>query len=111
MLIILYRIPYSHNMINIKRICLFVIFAVIITPIYAESKIKSYAFSISPIIGGLYGVSEEIVYKDPNSKRLESELLWDLKPLFYAGLAADFGPTDFFAKHGFSEVSTPKISL
>ena len=101
MLINIDVIPYSHCMTIIRRMSFFVIVAfAFLNPIFAELKIKDYSFSVSPKVGVIYGQSEEIVYKYPNSRRYESELLWDLKPLFYAGLSADFGPSNPFARHG-----------
>ena len=66
-----------------------------------KAETSNYSFSIAPIFGFLYGQAEEIVYKDANSDVYMSELLWDLKPLFYAGLKASFGPRNYFDKSGF----------
>jgi outer membrane protease len=84
---------------NIGKIAAFVIFVCIfLPPVFAES---GYEFSVTPSIGMLYGQAKEIVYKNPYSEMLESELQWNIKPLLYAGLAADFGPLDNFGRHGF----------
>ena len=72
----------------------------------------SYGFTLSPYIGILYGHSEEIVYKTaPYQNLYESELLWDLKPLVYAGLGADFGPLDSSWKKGFAAALSFKAGL
>jgi outer membrane protease len=85
---------------NIGKITLFVILiCLFLPPVFAES---GYEFFITPSIGMLYGQAKEIVYKNPpRSDMLESELQWNIMPLFYAGLAADFGPVNNFTRHGF----------
>jgi outer membrane protease len=84
---------------NIGKITAFVIFiCLFLSPVFAES---GYEFSIAPSIGMLYGQAKEIVYKDSASSDFLSELQWNIKPLFYAGLAADIGPVNNFAQHGF----------
>jgi outer membrane protease len=68
-------------------------FFVILTPLYAgEQKKSSHAFSLSAELGMLYGTSYEIVYYSPSGRRYLSELQWNLKPLFFAGLSAAFAP-------------------
>jgi outer membrane protease len=49
-----------------------------------------YTFSVTPIAGLLYGQVEEIVYRASVGEEYLSELLWDLKPLFYFGSALNF---------------------
>ena len=89
-------------MTSIKKTALLVIIiALSISPAFSEGKSGTYGFSVSPLFGVLYGQAEEIVYKYSNADTYLSELLWDLKPLFYAGLALGFGPRDPFAKSGF----------
>jgi outer membrane protease len=48
-----------------------------------------YTFSVSPVVGFLYGQGKEIVYQDEKSDTYLSELLWDIKPLVYSGLVLD----------------------
>ena len=93
-------------MTTIKLICVFVSAVFLVpNPVYAGdsdgSNTRTYSFSVSPVISVLYGQSEEIVYKNKNTSLYESELLWDIKPLLYAGLGADIGPVDIFRNHGF----------
>jgi outer membrane protease len=59
---------------------------------YAEKEKSSYAFSVSAETGILYGTSHEIVYDHTSSQRYLSELQWNIKPLFFAGLSAELGP-------------------
>jgi outer membrane protease len=87
-------------MATIKKISILVILSVLFL-IHAEAETGKMSFSISPAAGFLYGHAEEIVYRYPNRDLYTSELLWDLKPLFYAGLAADLGPANPFRQHGF----------
>ena len=83
-----------------------------LSPVNAEAVNGSYGFTLSPSIGILYGHSEEIVYNDPPRQNLYmSELLWDLKPLLYAGLGADFQPRDPASRQGFAAALSFKAGL
>jgi outer membrane protease len=87
---------------NIGKITLFVIFiCLFLPPVFAEEKQSGFGFSIASYIGMINGQANEIVYKNSYSDSFYSELQWDLATLFYAGLAADFGPVNNFAQHGF----------
>jgi outer membrane protease len=50
----------------------------------------AYTLSSSASFGFLYGQSEEQVYKD--AETLLSQLLWDMKPLFYYGSVLELSP-------------------
>jgi outer membrane protease len=63
---------------------------------------SAYAFSAVPTIGLFWGKAKEILYKYPDAKTPVSQLLWDLKPLVYAGTDLEFGPRDPFIKNGVS---------
>jgi outer membrane protease len=90
---------FSYLMISIKKIGVLVsIAAIYLTPVYAETRANR--FTILPTVGFLYGHAEEIVYKFPNRDLYYSELLWDLKPLFYVGLTADYCLRDPFQQKG-----------
>ncbi|MDR0583838.1 MAG: omptin family outer membrane protease [Treponema sp.] len=63
---------------------------------------RRYSLGISPQFGMVYGQVEEIVYSGGKTKNeLLSQLLWDMKPLFYCGVLLDFGRTDPMEKWGF----------
>ncbi|MDR2142742.1 MAG: omptin family outer membrane protease [Treponema sp.] len=68
---------------------------------YAEEKKSSYVFSVSAELGILYGTSYEIVYDSSSSQRYLSELQWNIKPLLFAGLSAEFGPKNPLDKFSF----------
>jgi outer membrane protease len=99
--------------ITIKKIgVLVILIAFFLSPAFAEAVNGSSGFTLSPNIGILYGHSEEIVYKPaPNQNLYQSELLWDLKPLLYVGLGADFGPLDSSKKQGFAAALSFKAGL
>jgi outer membrane protease len=59
--------------------------------LWAEEKGPDYVFTYSASLGLLYGQGEEIVYKNGGGDTYLSELLWDLKPLFYHQSVLDFG--------------------
>jgi outer membrane protease len=75
-------------------------------PLVAETEAPvprqfPYTFSVGASTGFLYGQGEEIVYKYENSDVYLSQLLWDLKPLFYVGSALSFSRRDPGEKLGF----------
>jgi outer membrane protease len=49
-----------------------------------------YTFSAAASAGLIYGQGEEIVYKNPGNDSYLSQLLWDMKPLFYVGSSLNF---------------------
>ena len=99
-------------MASIRKIALLVIITALSeAPAFSEGKTGIYAFSVSPLLGILYGQSEEIVYKSSDKDTYLSELLWDIKPLFYAGLALNFGPRDPFTHSGFFADGSLKVGL
>jgi outer membrane protease len=84
-----------------KSIAALAVFVIIASGLYTEEEKKSaYAFSAGAESGILYGVSCEIVYASASSQRYLSELQWNIKPLFFAGLFAELvprNPLDGFA--------------
>ena len=112
MLLFSWRMPYSHGMTTIGKISLLVILAALFLPPVCTAAFPiGYGFSVSPLVGFLYGQAEELVYKDSKTNQYLSELLWDLKPLIYSGVAADFGPVDPFGRHGFISAFSFKLGL
>jgi len=78
-----------------RILTVFTVFVIIIFrafPVQAQIN-KDYSLSLSPQSGLLYGHAEEIVYPPPDAKApLLSQLLWDMKPVFYYGFLMDFSP-------------------
>jgi outer membrane protease len=68
-------------------------------PPSAQSE-RNYTFSVSPQGGLLWGQGEEQVYRDSSSDDLLSQLLWDMKPLWYLGAALDFSQREPSKKWG-----------
>jgi len=92
----------------VKNITVFAVLVIIIycaQPVFSqEEQTASYAFSISPQFGFIYGQAEEIVYPSPKDNykaELLSQLLWDIKPVFYYGLAMDFSRAQPMTRWGF----------
>ena len=97
---------------TIKKICVLVsIIFSSLAPACAQTQPERYGFSISPLLGILYGQGEEILYKYPGRDQYASQLLWDLKPLVYTGLAVDFGPRNPFLDSGFIAAGSLKFGL
>ncbi|MDR1149022.1 MAG: omptin family outer membrane protease [Spirochaetaceae bacterium] len=70
-----------------------------------------YTFSISSFFGIKYGHAEEIVYKDSGTDAKLSQLLWNIKPLFYWGAAFDFFQRNPMARWGFFANATLQAGL
>jgi outer membrane protease len=67
-----------------------------------EEPKKAYTLSSSTSFGTFYGQAEEIVYVSSFFKSATlSELLWDIKPVFYYGLSLDFSRNQPMEKWGF----------
>jgi len=63
----------------------------------------AYAFTVEPSFGFLWGRGEEIVYAEnptPVMNQYTSQLLWDIKPLVYFGVEAEYGPRHPWETHG-----------
>jgi outer membrane protease len=67
----------------------------------AAGKKSSYTLSIAALTGFLYGRAEEIVYLNETSDTYLSQLLWDMKPLFYAGTSLKVSPVKPLERFGF----------
>jgi outer membrane protease len=61
---------------------------------------NEYGFSLTAETGIIYGTSYEISYHG-NSSQYTSELQWDIKPLWYVGLATEYGPKEASKDDGF----------
>jgi len=101
-----------------KNIAIFIcfvimLFASVINPVYCEEHSKRYAFSIEPHFGIVYGQSFEAVYPTPGYHKAEllSELIWDMKPVFYAAFKLDFGRRDPMSAPGFYSSLNFKIGF
>ena len=68
-----------------------------------EADKRSYVFSIGPQFGIVYGQAFEFVYPVPGTTKGEllSELIWDMKPVFYFGVQMDYSRADIMESSGF----------
>ena len=64
-------------------------------------KNRSYGFSIGQQFGFVDAQAVEIVYPKQTEVKYLSELLWNMKPLYYMGILAEFGLDDIMSKAGF----------
>jgi outer membrane protease len=102
---------YSHTIKNIPAFIFFVIiFYVFLTAAnqkaYPQSqagfgKDSRFSFSVYPLAGILYGQAEEIAYRNPEDADYFSRLLWDIKPLAYAGAGLSFSMNELRDAPGF----------
>jgi outer membrane protease len=70
-----------------------------------------YRISLSATVGMLTGQAEEIVYKYAERDDKMSQLLWDLKPMVYAGSALSFSRSDPLAGPGVTLDLSVKFGL
>jgi outer membrane protease len=72
-------------------------------PIYCqEQSERNYGFSLGGMFGIVHGQAREYVYPVTNTThKYLSELLWDMKPVFYLGIQADFGRRNLMSAPGF----------
>jgi outer membrane protease len=78
---------------------------------HGQAGDSPYTFSISSFFGIKHGQAEEIVYRDSKTDAKLSELLWDIKPLFYWGAAFEFSRRDPMARWGFFANATLQAAL
>ena len=71
----------------------------------------NHVLNLNPLTGVLIGRSEEFLFKYKNSDQYVSELLWDLKPLFYLGLGLEYCPGKPFERDSFFAAGSVKIGL
>jgi outer membrane protease len=81
--------------------CLVIIFSGTQAITAQERSDNPYAISLGYQFGFLYGQAEEIVYPSDTVAPLLSQLLWDIKPVFYNGLQLDFSRINPLLKWGF----------
>jgi len=102
-----------------RIITFFAFLVIILFPVYAQdtdnfeddfnssnvnpTKSKTYGFSIGIQFGFIYGQAFEYVYPLDNDTKgsLLSELIWDMKPVLYYGIKADFGKVNPYVSPGF----------
>lgn len=70
-----------------------------------------YTFSVTPIVGLLYGQGKEIVYQSNYNDSYLSELNWDIKSLVYFGSTLDVFRTNSREKPGFAGSLSMKFGL
>ncbi|MCL2229491.1 MAG: omptin family outer membrane protease [Treponema sp.] len=72
-----------------------------IKPVYCHSQTNDYNnFSLGTFFGAVYGHSEELVYPTNTPAELYSELLYDMKPVLYAGIQVEYGRTNLMRNPG-----------
>jgi len=88
---------------NITAFAVLVIMIVCVRPAFSqEEQAASYAFSTWTRAGMLFGQTEELVYPSSAYKaEWLSQLLWDVKPVFYYGLTLDFARARPLTQWGF----------
>ena len=72
---------------------------------------SEYGFSMGILSGVVYGQAVELVYPSNTKGKYLSELLWDMKPVFYMGLQADFNRVNLMSKPGFFASASFKVGF
>jgi outer membrane protease len=93
-----------------KSIAVFPVFVCLILHSLAAEP-SPYSLSISPQFGFLYGRGEEQVYRDADSDKLLSQILWDLKPLCYGGIKLEFARRNPLEETGVFSVLSMKFGI
>jgi outer membrane protease len=70
-----------------------------------------HRISLSADAGTIIGKAQEIVYKYADKDDMESELLWDLKPMIYTGSTLSFSGSDPLAGFGLALDLSVKFGL
>ncbi|MDR2068517.1 MAG: omptin family outer membrane protease [Spirochaetaceae bacterium] len=76
-----------------KKVFLFGLSVVMVLALQSQeisTKWNDHTLFLGASVGLLNGTSEEIVYRDSKTRNKLSELLWDLKPLVYLGVDANY---------------------
>jgi len=78
-----------------------------------ETGNRNYSFSFGTQFGFAHGQAFEIVYPVPGDTKGEllSELIWDMKPIFYLGAQFDFERVDIMSAHGFFTSLSAKFGI
>jgi outer membrane protease len=97
-----------------KNITVFAVLVIILRPL---APALENSFSIAPRFGLFYGQAEEIVYPSrtnyplKSSKDLLSQLLWDMKPVYYYGILLDYSQTKPMERWGFFSSLSTKTAI
>jgi len=76
-----------------------------------EHNTHKYSFRIARLFGVIYGQSIELVYPTFTMGEYLSELLWDVKPVFYLGLNVDYGQQNIMDRLGVFVSASVKIGI
>jgi len=84
-----------------RKNILIIIFCIVLTkPLYAQIlNFENHDVSLQVKTGFLIGTAYEILYNTSHSSDYISELQWNMKPLWYLGIAAEYGPSDPLANN------------
>jgi len=66
-----------------------------------EKRQRRYGASIGVHLGFIYGKSIELVYPTDTKGKYLSQLLWNMKPLYYSGINIDVGLNDIMSGKGY----------
>ncbi|MCL2174536.1 MAG: omptin family outer membrane protease [Treponema sp.] len=72
---------------------------------------RKYEYIIAPFFGVIHGQSTELVYPVITKGELLSELIWDIKPVFYLGLKFDAGRRNIMEGLGVFASAAVKIGI
>jgi len=92
-----------------RIVTVFAVFVIIFcrAPVVQAQESQAYSFTLCPQFGLFYGHVEEMVFPTSDTKAdLLSQLLWEMKPVFYYGFLMDFSPLRQMERWGlFSDLS------
>jgi outer membrane protease len=90
-----------------------VVFVIIFccAPVAQAQVIRGYSFSLCPQFGLFYGHAEEIVYPYDTKADLLSQLLWNMKPVYYYGFMMEFSPVKPMERWGLFSGLSMKVGI
>jgi outer membrane protease len=102
-----------------KNITVFAVLVIILMPLSPPeaSALENYSFSVASRFGLFYGQAEEIVYLSTTNHPLRSrkdflsQLLWDMKPVYYYGVLLDYSQTKPMEHRGFFSSLSIKTAI
>ena len=78
---------------------------------FSQSGERKYGFSIGPQFGFLYGQITELVHPTDTKGKYLSELIYEVKPIYYFGINLEVGLNDISFYNGFFGSLSFKIGL
>ncbi|MDR0320701.1 MAG: omptin family outer membrane protease [Treponema sp.] len=81
---------------NKKGIIVFSMFSIFVFSVAGQG---THTFNLDLKIGAMYGTAYEIIYNNSANSQYNSELQWNIKPLWFTGLSVEYVPKEPYKKN------------